>query len=73
MIDITISEYVNSYKLIRLRETICIKTFPLKHNFIPFWLYVHVSITFVRSFTQVNGQYSPNKTLPPEKTNGISN
>ena len=73
MIDITIPEYVNSYKLIMLRETICIKTFPLKHNFIPFWLYVHVSITFVRSFTQVNGQYSPNKTLPPEKTNGISN
>ena len=73
MINITIPEYVNNYKLIMLRETICIKTFPLKNNFIPFLFHVHVSITFVRSFTQVNGQYSPNKTLPPEKTNGISN
>ena len=73
MIDIAIPEYVSTYKLIMSRKTICIKTFPLKHNFTPFWLYVHESITFVRSFTQVNGQYSPNKTLPPEKTNGISN
>ena len=33
MINITIPEYVNNYKLIMLRETICIKTLSIEKQF----------------------------------------